>query len=102
MLWLYLSLALVGAVLPYAQFLPWLAEHGLNLGLLMTELFSTRIGGFFGLDVLVSAVALIAFIRSEGARRKMNAVAADRRYLPGWCELRIAAFLVSARAPAGA
>jgi hypothetical protein len=71
MLWLYLSLALAGAVLPYAQFLPWLAEHGLNPGLLMTELFSTRIGGFFGLDVLVSAVALIAFIRSEGARRKL-------------------------------
>ena len=41
MLWLYLSLALVGAVLPYAQFLPWLAEHGLDPGLLMTELFST-------------------------------------------------------------
>jgi hypothetical protein len=72
MLWLYLSLALVGAVLPYSQFLPWFAEHGLNPGLLVTELFSNRIGGFFGLDVLVSAVVLIAFIRSEGGRRKMN------------------------------
>jgi uncharacterized protein DUF2834 len=72
MLWLYLSLALVGTVLPFSQFLPWFAEHGLNVPLLITELFSTRMGAFFGLDVLVSAVVLIAFIRSEGARRKMG------------------------------
>jgi hypothetical protein len=72
MRWIYLSLALVGAVLPYSQFLPWLAEHGPNLPLLLTELFSTRAGAFFGLDVLVSAVVLIAFIRREGARRKMS------------------------------
>ncbi len=68
----YLSLALIGAVLPYSQFLPWLAEHGPNIPLLFTELFSTRAGAFFGLDVLVSAVVLIAFIRREGARGKMS------------------------------
>lgn len=69
---LYLVLALIGAVLPYSQFLPWLVEHGPNIPLLFTELFSTRMGAFFGLDVLVSAVVLIAFIRREGARRKMQ------------------------------
>jgi hypothetical protein len=72
MRWVYLSLALVGTVLPYSQFLPWLAEHGPNIPLLLTELFSTRAGAFFGLDVLVSAVVLIAFILREGARRKMS------------------------------
>jgi hypothetical protein len=69
---LYLSLALIGAVLPYSQFLPWLAQHGPNLPLLLTELFSTRMGAFFGFDVLVSAVVLIIFIRSEGAAREMR------------------------------
>jgi hypothetical protein len=29
-------------------------------------------GAFFGLDVLVSAVVVIVFIRREGARRKMG------------------------------
>jgi hypothetical protein len=71
---LYLSLALVGAALPYSQFLPWLAEHGFNIRLLFAELFSTRAGAFFGLDVLVSAVVLVAFIRREGARQKMRAL----------------------------
>ena len=69
---LYLSLAVIGAVLPYSQFLPWLAEHGPNIRLLFSELFSTCTGAFFGLDVLVSAVVLIAFIRREGAKRKMR------------------------------
>jgi hypothetical protein len=77
MRWWYLSLAVVGAVLPYSQFVPWLLDHGLNLRLLISELFSTRIGGFFGLDVLVSAVALLGFIRRESALR-----AVPYRWLP--------------------
>jgi hypothetical protein len=68
--WLYLSLAFIGAILPYSHFAPRVAEHGINAHLLWSELFSTRMGAFFGLDVLVSAVALIAFICHEAARLK--------------------------------
>jgi hypothetical protein len=66
---LYLLLALMGAIVPYSQFLPWLATHGLNLPLLFSELFSTHIGAFFGCDVLISAVVLIGFIRREGVKQ---------------------------------
>ena len=66
---LYLCLAVIGAAVPYSQFLPWLAEHGMNLPMLFSELFSTRIGAFFGCDVLISAVVLIGFIRREGAKQ---------------------------------
>ena len=69
---LYLALAVIGTIAPYAKFVPWLSEHGLNLRLFVSELFSTRIGGFFGLDVLLSAVTLIVFIRREGSRRKLR------------------------------
>jgi hypothetical protein len=69
---LYLALAVIGTVAPYAKFIPWLIEHGLDPRLFVAELFSTRVGGFFGLDVLISAVTLIAFIRREGSRRKMR------------------------------
>ena len=65
---LYLILCLVGVLIPYWQFLPWALEHGLNLALFARELFANRIGAFFGMDVVVSAVALIAFTRIEGAR----------------------------------
>ena len=69
---IYLLLAVVGTAGPYSQFLPWLVEHGPNLPLLFTELVSTRMGAFFGFDVLISAVVLIIFISREGAKRNMQ------------------------------
>lgn len=65
---LYLVLCLLGLVLPYAEFVPWALQHGLNLPLFVRELFASRIGAFFGMDVLISAVVLIAFTRIEGER----------------------------------
>jgi Terpene cyclase DEP1 len=71
---LYLVLCVLGFALPYSQFVPWIIEHGLDMPLLVRQLFANRIGGFFGLDVLVSAIALVGFIRSEGARLKMQSL----------------------------
>lgn len=65
---IYLALCMVGALLPYSQFAPWLLQHGLNLSLLLQELFANRIGGFFGVDVIVSSVVLWVFIFAEGRR----------------------------------
>ena len=64
----YLALCVIGTVLPYWKLLPWVMEHGLNLSLLCQELFATRIGAFFGLDVIVSAVVLFIFIFTEARR----------------------------------
>lgn len=73
----YLVLCFLGALLPYWQFLPWAMQHGLNLPLFARELFVNRISAFFGMDVLVSALVLIVFMRVEGARLKIA-----RRWLP--------------------
>lgn len=62
---LYLVLCMLGAVVPYAQFIPWLFQHGLNASLFVQELFATRIGAFFGLDVVVSAIVLFVFVVAE-------------------------------------
>jgi hypothetical protein len=59
---------ILGVVLPYWQFVPWVIANGLNMRLFVEQLFANRIGAFFGMDVLVSAVALLVFARSEGAR----------------------------------
>jgi hypothetical protein len=80
----YLALAIAGCLLPYWQFLPWLLEHGLDLPRMVRELFSTRIGGFFGLDVLLSACVLIAFIRTEGRRLGMRHL-----WIPVLCTLLV-------------
>ncbi|HEX4545577.1 MAG TPA: DUF2834 domain-containing protein [Candidatus Acidoferrum sp.] len=64
----YLLFCVLGVVLPYWQFFPWVLENGLHMGFFLRQLFANRIGGFFGMDVLVSAVVLIFFIRSEGKK----------------------------------
>jgi hypothetical protein len=61
-------------VLPYWQIVPWLTEHGLDLPLFFRELFETRVGAFFGMDVVVSAAALMVFAGSEGRRVGPRAV----------------------------
>ena len=67
----YLGLCVLGVVLPYWQFLPWVAQNGLNLSLFVQQLFANRIGAFFGMDVLVSAVALLVFVRFENSRTRI-------------------------------
>jgi hypothetical protein len=63
---IYLLIAVVGAALPYAAFLPWVAAHGLDARLFFADLFANRISAFFAFDVLVSAVVVLIFVRREG------------------------------------
>lgn len=68
----FLILCSLGVLLPLSQFIPWVVDNGLNIPLFFQELFSTRIGGFFGMDVIVSAVVLFVFIFAEGKRLKLS------------------------------
>jgi hypothetical protein len=65
---LYLLLCVAGTVLPCSQLIPFLRENGLDLNLFFEQLFSTRIGAFFGWDVIVSSVTLWVFVLVEGRR----------------------------------
>lgn len=69
---IYLLLCILGAAIPYSQFLPWVMENGLHVGLLVRQLFANRISGFFGLDVLVSSVVLLVFMRAEGKMARVR------------------------------
>ena len=64
----YFALAVVGAVLPLWQIMPFLREHGLAFDVFFRQLFSTAVGGFFGMDVIVSSVVLWVFLYVEGRR----------------------------------
>jgi hypothetical protein len=65
---LYLGLCIPGTLLPYSQFIPFLREHGLDMGLFFQQLFSTPISGFFGMDVIVSSIVLWVFVYLDGRR----------------------------------
>lgn len=64
----YLVLCVLGAALPLWQLAPWVAANGLDVPLLFRQLFADRVGAFFGLDVMVSAVVLAVFVVAEGKR----------------------------------
>lgn len=69
---LYLILCILGTILPYTQFIPFVQEHGLNLSLFFQQLFANRVSGMFAFDIFVSSAVLWVFIYSEGARLKMR------------------------------
>jgi hypothetical protein len=62
----YLLLCSLGTVLPYSQFVPWVMAHGLDMRMFAKELFANRIGGFLGMDVIVSTAVLWSFVVREG------------------------------------
>ncbi len=68
---IYLLFCALGIALPYSQFLPWVMHNGLSMGFFVRELFANRIGGFFGMDVLVSAIVLIYFVRREAKQLRI-------------------------------
>ena len=72
MQWLFLIAAITGAILPLSYLAPFLAAHGLDVPLIVRQLFQTNISAFFGVDVIISALALLLFIFVEGRRRAMK------------------------------
>ena len=68
----YLIFCVLGFALPYSQFVPWLLEHGLDSSLFTRDLFANRIGAFFGMDMVVSAIVLCVFAVREGRRLGMR------------------------------
>ncbi|MFN8473240.1 MAG: DUF2834 domain-containing protein [Anaerolineae bacterium] len=64
----YLLLAVVSAIVPYALFVPWLLANGLNIPLFVQNLSANNIAAFFAVDVIISALVLFVFIFAEGRR----------------------------------
>lgn len=68
----YLALCIIGTVLPLAQLIPWLAEYGFNMPLLIQQIAADSLSAFAWLDVLVSALALAVFVVVESRRLNMR------------------------------
>ena len=64
----YAILCVAGTLIPYSQFGPFLLEHGPDVRLIVQELFANRVAAAFGLDVVMSSLALWTLIAIEGRR----------------------------------
>ena len=68
MKYVYLILSILGTILPWAQFGPWLFDNGLAIQLFFEEASSNRIATFAWLDLCVSAAVVLLFVVVEGRR----------------------------------
>jgi predicted membrane protein len=69
---LYLVLCFVGAILPLSFLVQFLRQHGLDLRLVVEQLFVNSISSFFGTDVIVSTICLWVFVYFEGRRARVK------------------------------
>ncbi|MCE2594827.1 DUF2834 domain-containing protein [Motilimonas cestriensis] len=69
---LYLVLAILGTVLPYGAFVPWLFANGVDIVLFAEQATVNAISTFAWLDVLVSAIVSLVFIVVDGTRNRIK------------------------------
>ncbi len=73
----FLGLAVIGLVLPYSQFIPFLSENGINLSLITHEITAYRLSAFAWLDVVVTAVVVIVAVFQDKIKQWWIPVAAS-------------------------
>lgn len=93
----YVVLALIGLVVPYCFFVTFLLAYGLDGSAFLRQLFGTPIATFFAVDLLISCVVFVLFLRQESmALRDGILVGLSRRAGDSWTLLRVAALPVRA------
>lgn len=70
--WLFLTLAVIGSVLPLIYFFRFVSIEGINFPLFLEQLFANNASSLFATDVLVSSLVLWLFIFTEGKRLRMK------------------------------
>ena len=69
----YAVMCVLGTALPYSALVTWAVENGgLDVAAMLAEIVSSRMSLFAWADVLVAAVVLVYFIRSEGRRSSIS------------------------------
>src|SRR5438552_18932803 len=64
----YLILAIVGFTLPYFYFVSFLTANGLDFRVFFQQLFGAPISSMFAVDLLISSVVFVFYLRREAAR----------------------------------
>ena len=68
----YLVLAIIGTLIPYAAFIPWLLQNGIDIPQFFIEAIANPISIFAWLDVIVAAIVLLVFIVHDGQKNRVK------------------------------
>ncbi|NVK72655.1 hypothetical protein C0J08_04980 [Marinomonas sp. CT5] len=72
MVMFYLVLAILGTLIPYGAFVPWLMQNGIDIPQFFTEMMANPISIFAWLDVFVAAITLLGFILHDGQKNQVK------------------------------
>jgi hypothetical protein len=86
-------MTIIGIVVPYLVFIPWLEQHGLDFPLFIEMAWANRISQFFVLDVVISAVVVVIASRDLAWTKRILVLVATLGIgvsagLPLWLALR--------------
>jgi len=70
--YLYLTLAIIGAVIPYRYLIEFFNTYSFDLTLLIRHLFEKTASTAFTSDLIITAVVTTIFIVIEARRRKIS------------------------------
>jgi hypothetical protein len=68
---LYALLCLIGLIVPYYFFVPYVLNNGLSIPDILQQLFLNPVSSFFGTDVIVSSLVLWVYIYHETRSRRI-------------------------------
>ena len=69
---IYALLTLIGAALPFSQFILWLTEYGFNFTLFFQQIIENPLAIFAWLDVIVTVIVIVLMVMNEGKNLKMK------------------------------
>lgn len=64
----YLVLAVIGILFPYYFLISFFMAHGLDGKAFLQQLFGTQISTFFAVDLLLSSLVFVIYLRHEARR----------------------------------
>jgi uncharacterized protein DUF2834 len=69
---IYLVLALLGLLIPYYFLFKFLGSNGLNISLLVQQLFANNISTFFAVDLVISILVFWIYMFAEANKLQMK------------------------------
>ncbi len=68
----YLVISILGTIIPFTLFIPWIGANGFNMQLFVSEWFANRISQFFAADFIISWLCFILFMIIDSRKHKVN------------------------------
>ena len=69
---IFLALALIGVLIPYCFLFKFLGANGLDIPLLVGQLFANNISTFFALDLVISIIVFWIYVIAEANKLEMK------------------------------